>query len=65
LGAARAVRSAVRRLVDIPFRIYSGNLAGALAGQGIALQLFWTVVLVAVGRVSMERAMRRLEVQGG
>jgi ABC-2 type transport system permease protein len=52
-------------IVDTPFRIYSGNLTGALAGEGIALQLFWTVVLVAVGRVWMERVMRHLEVQGG
>jgi ABC-2 type transport system permease protein len=52
-------------VVDIPFRIYSGNLAGSLALEGLVLQLFWTVVLVISGRVWMERAMRRLEVQGG
>ena len=52
-------------VVDIPFRIYSGNLSGPLALEGLALQLAWTVVLVVVGRVWMERAMRRLEVQGG
>lgn len=52
-------------VVDIPFRIYAGNLAGALAFAGLALQLFWTVALVVVGRVWMEYVMRRLEVQGG
>ncbi len=52
-------------VVDIPFRIYSGNLTGALAREGLALQMFWTVALVIVGRMWMERAMRRLEVQGG
>ena len=52
-------------IVDIPFRIYSGNLAGGLALLGLGLQLFWTVVLVTVGRLWMERVMRRLEVQGG
>lgn len=52
-------------VVDIPFRIYSGNLAGAMAWAGIGLQAFWTVVLVLAGRVWMERVMRRLEVQGG
>jgi ABC-2 type transport system permease protein len=52
-------------VVDIPFRIYSGNLAGAMALEGLALQLFWTGVLVIGSRVWMERAMRRLEVQGG
>ena len=52
-------------IVDIPFRIYSGNLSGAAALEGLALQAFWTVVLVTGGRAWMERAMRRLEVQGG
>lgn len=52
-------------VVDIPFRIYSGNLAGSDAIVGLGLQLFWTVALAGAGRLWMERVMRRLEVQGG
>jgi ABC-2 type transport system permease protein len=52
-------------LVDIPFRIYFANLAGAAALQGLALQAGWTLVLVALGRLAMERVMHRLEMQGG
>ena len=52
-------------VVDIPFRIYSGNLAGSAAIEGLALQLLWTGVLVLAGRAWMDRVMRRLEVQGG
>jgi ABC-2 type transport system permease protein len=52
-------------LVDIPFRIYFGNLAGDAALQSLALQAGWTVVLVGIGRFAMERVMRRLEMQGG
>jgi ABC-2 type transport system permease protein len=52
-------------VVDIPFRIYSGNLTGSMAAEGLALQVFWTAALVMLGRWCMERAMRRLEVQGG
>ena len=52
-------------LVDIPFRIYFADLAGAAALQGLALQAGWTLVLVAIGRRAMERMMRRLEMQGG
>src|SRR4051812_24062255 len=52
-------------VVDIPFRIYSGNLTGSMAAEGLALQIFWTAALVMLGRWCMERAMRRLEVQGG
>ena len=52
-------------LVDIPFRIYFADLAGAAALQGLALQAGWTLVLVIIGRLAMERMMRRLEMQGG
>lgn len=52
-------------LVDIPFRIYSGNLHGIMAWAGIGLQIFWTAALVLLGRIWMERAMRHLEMQGG
>ena len=52
-------------LVDIPFRIYFADLAGAAALEGLALQAGWTLVLIAVGRLAMERMMRRLEMQGG
>ena len=52
-------------LVDIPFRIYFADLGGGAALQGLALQAGWTVVLVGLGRLAMERMMRRLEMQGG
>jgi ABC-2 type transport system permease protein len=52
-------------LLDIPFRIYGGALAGGQAIAGIGLQLFWTVTLVGLGRWLLARTMRRLEVQGG
>jgi ABC-2 type transport system permease protein len=52
-------------LVDIPFRIYFADLAGNAALRGLALQAGWTLVLVALGRLAMERMMRRLEMQGG
>jgi ABC-2 type transport system permease protein len=52
-------------LVDIPFRIYFADLAGAVALQSLALQAGWTLVLIGLGRFGMERVMRRLEMQGG
>jgi ABC-2 type transport system permease protein len=52
-------------LVDIPFRIYSGNLSGGMAWAGIGLQLFWTTALIAGGRLGLERVMGGLEMQGG
>jgi ABC-2 type transport system permease protein len=51
-------------LIDIPFRIYSGNLAGGVAWTGIGHQAFWTVVTVAAGHAWMARVMNRLSMQG-
>jgi ABC-2 type transport system permease protein len=52
-------------ICDIPFRVYSGNLSGSVAVLGLGLQCFWIAALLAIGRMALERAMRRLEVQGG
>jgi ABC-2 type transport system permease protein len=52
-------------LVDIPYRIYFGGLTGSQALLGIALQLFWIVLLALLGRALLERSMARLQVQGG
>jgi viologen exporter family transport system permease protein len=52
-------------VVDIPFRIYSGNLSGRVALAGLALQAGWTLLLIAGGRAWMTRVMQRLDVQGG
>lgn len=52
-------------VTDIPARLWFGQLAGAQALEGLALQALWTVALVAAGRAAMARTLRRLEVQGG
>ncbi|KVN28477.1 ABC transporter permease [Burkholderia pyrrocinia] len=52
-------------MLDIPSRIYIGTLGGAAAYAGLALQAFWIVVFVALGRKGLGSVMARLEVQGG
>lgn len=52
-------------LLDVPFRIYSGHLVGWSAVGALGRQVLWTLVLVALGRAIMRRAMARLETQGG
>lgn len=54
-----------RGLVDTPLRIYSGNIGPAMAWGAVAHQLVWTVALVLAGRALLQRALRRLEIQGG
>ncbi|HEY9219129.1 MAG TPA: hypothetical protein VIO94_13855 [Phenylobacterium sp.] len=52
-------------ILDIPCRIYFGTMAGPEVLLGLGLQVFWTVVLVLVGRAGLSAVMRRLQVQGG
>ena len=52
-------------LVDIPFSIYFGGLAGWSAAGAIALQFGWAAALILIGRAWLERSLRQLVVQGG
>ncbi|MDH6169582.1 ABC-2 type transport system permease protein [Variovorax boronicumulans] len=52
-------------LMDIPARLYFGQLGGWHAVTALGLQCFWIVVLVAAGRLAMGRTMRSLQIQGG
>lgn len=52
-------------VMDIPARIYFGQLGGAHMFAALGLQCLWIVLLVATGHAAMGRTMRRLEVQGG
>ncbi len=50
---------------NVPLRIYSGSLAGPEMWKALALQCFWMVALVLLGRVWMRASMRKITVQGG
>lgn len=50
---------------NVPFRIYSGDLAGAAAWQAVGLQVFWLLALLALGRILLAHALRRTVIQGG
>lgn len=50
---------------NMPFRIYSGNIVGFEILGGIILQVFWLIVLVIIGRYGLQRALKRVLVQGG
>jgi len=52
-----------RGMVDVPARVYMGELASPLSELG--QQLLWTLALVILGRLLLARAVRRLEIQGG
>jgi len=50
---------------NMPLRIYSGNITGREALTGIVLQIFWSVTLVLIGRLMMNRTLKKVIVQGG
>lgn len=54
-----------RWAVDLPFRVYSGQIPEADAFWSIGVQLVWLAALIGLGRLLMRRALRRVVVQGG
>jgi len=54
-----------RFIVDLPFRIYVGSIATKPALMFICLSLIWLVVLVAIGKFLVSRALKKTVIQGG
>ncbi|MFI4973897.1 MAG: ABC transporter permease [Caulobacterales bacterium] len=52
-------------VMDIPCRIYFGQLSGSSAWIGLGLQTFWIAVAVGLGRAWTGGQMAKLQVQGG
>lgn len=50
---------------NVPLRIYSGDIAGSAAIRALALQFFWLLVLVLLGKMLMKLASRNIVLQGG
>ncbi|MBB6480536.1 ABC transporter permease [Spirochaeta isovalerica] len=54
-----------RGMLDIPFRIYNGDLSGMAVFSSLMIQLFWIAALVLLGRIMVNRGLKRLIIQGG
>ncbi|MGC4376645.1 ABC transporter permease [Fictibacillus sp. Mic-4] len=54
-----------RYTADFPFRVYSGHIPQNEALVGLFIQLIWLIVLVWLGRMALNKALRRVVVQGG
>ena len=65
--AARAVLELLpfAGLIDTPFRIYSGHLAGAEAVRALLVQTAWVACLVAAGHRLMAVGIRKVVIHGG
>lgn len=52
-------------MLNVPYRVWGGDIAGAAIWQYAGLQLFWLAALVLLGQVLMARGLRRAVIQGG
>lgn len=50
---------------NVPLRIYSGDLTGSSMYRAIALQIFWLLGLITLGKILDALAMKKITVQGG
>lgn len=52
-------------MMNLPLRVYSGDIAGAEMLWGTALQVVWLFVMTVLGRLWMKRSLKKIVVQGG
>ena len=52
-------------MINLPLRVYSGDIAGGELIRGVVLQLVWLAVLVLVGKLWMRHSLKKVVVQGG
>ena len=50
---------------DLPFRIYVGNISITDGIIGIVLQIIWTFIIIMIGKLLLNKSIRRVVVQGG
>ena len=50
---------------NVPFRIYSGDLSGRAAVNGVLSQFFWAFALILAGKLLMRKAAKKIVIQGG
>jgi ABC-2 type transport system permease protein len=54
-----------RYTLDLPFRLYSGNIVGTDALFQLGVQAAWIIGLFALGKFAFARVTRRIVIQGG
>ncbi len=54
-----------RYTADLPFRLYSGNIGVKEGFKGLLIQLLWITLLISFGRLWMNKALKKVVVQGG
>ncbi len=50
---------------NVPLLVYSGNIKGVEAIEGIVFQIVWLIILVIIGQLLMRRSLKKVVVLGG
>lgn len=50
---------------NVPFRVYSGDIAGKELAVSVLIQIFWFLVITVLGKLLCHTAVRQVKVQGG
>lgn len=54
-----------RYVSDLPFRIYSGDIPLDEGLQGLIIQFIWIFIIIIVGYILSEKALKKAVIQGG
>ena len=54
-----------RGIIDVPFRVYLGQLAPREVLVGFIQQVLWIAAFILIGRILLARGLKRLVIQGG
>ena len=54
-----------RYIVDVPFRIYSGNISTNSAINPLLLGVVWLIIIVIFGYILSLKAIKKAIIQGG
>lgn len=54
-----------RYIVDLPLRIYIGNISLSTSVMFIGISVIWLVALIAIGKVLIAKALKNTVIQGG
>lgn len=52
-------------MLNFPLQVYNGNIQGMALFSGLALQVFWAVVLMSLGKWWMNQSLKKVIIQGG
>lgn len=54
-----------RYVSDFPFRLYVGNISITDGITGIIIQMFWIIVILIIGKLLTDKALKKAVIQGG